>query len=189
MLIGLCGYAGTGKDTAAKALIDDFNFQRVAFADPIKAALVALDPYIPGHADEGFLRLSEFMHSRSWAEVKEYAEVRRLMQVLGTEVGRNQFDPEIWVKIAERKITSTMSVGHTVLTDVRFPNEARLIKRHGGTLVRLTRPGYGPVNEHVSDRASESWTYDYQIINDGTVADLHRKVADLVREIQGSLSQ
>ena len=48
VLIGLCGYAAAGKDTAARVLIDEFFFQRVAFADPIKAALLALDPFVPG---------------------------------------------------------------------------------------------------------------------------------------------
>lgn len=182
MLIGLCGYAGAGKDTAAQILIEELYFQRVAFADPIKSALLALDPYVPG--DGTFIRLSQFIEDRDWAEVKEYPEVRRLMQILGTEVGRNLFDPEIWVKLAESKILSTMAVGNTVVTDVRFPNEARVIKKHGGTLVRVSRPGFGPVNEHVSDRASENWTYDYFVENDSTVEALHEKMQKLVQELR-----
>lgn len=184
MLIGLCGYAGCGKDTAAQVLIDEFQFQRVAFADPIKQALLALDPLVPSDTDEAPERLSTFAQNRPWAEVKEYPEVRRLMQVLGTEVGRNLFDPDIWVKLAANKLASTLSVGSTVVTDVRFPNEARLIKRHGGVLVRLTRPSFGPVNEHVSDRASENWTYDYQISNEDDVSDLYQKMRDLVSQLQ-----
>jgi hypothetical protein len=184
VLIGLCGYAAAGKDTAARVLIDEFFFQRVAFADPIKAALLALDPLVPGPGEDQYLRLSEFCQERSWAEVKEYPEVRRLMQILGTEVGCNLFDPEIWVKLAESKILSQLSVGNTVVTDVRFPNEARLIKKLGGLLVRITRPGYGPVNEHVSDRASENWTYDRVLENDSTIADLHEKMKNLVEEVK-----
>lgn len=180
MLIGLCGYAAAGKDTAAHVLIDEFHFQRVAFADPIKAAVLALDPLVPNSDGTNHLRISEFSAGRDWAEVKEYPEVRRLMQIMGTEVGRNLFDPELWVKLAERKLASTLSVGSTVITDVRFPNEARLIKKHGGFLVRLTRPKVGPVNEHVSDRASENWTYDHHLVNDGDVSDLHQKTRDLV---------
>jgi len=187
VLIGLCGYAGAGKDTAARVLIDEFFFQRVAFADPIKGALLALDPLVPG-PDKDHVRLSEFCRDRSWAEVKEYPEVRRLMQVLGTEVGRNLFDPEIWVKIAESKILSQLSVGNTVVTDVRFPNEARLIKKHEGVLVRLSRPDFGPVNEHVSDRASESWTYDYILENDSSIEALHQKMRTLIKEIQSTRS-
>lgn len=184
VLIGLCGYAAAGKDTAAQVLIDEFNFQRVAFADPIKQALLALDPVVPGPKGETYMRLSEFSTERSWAEVKEYPEVRRLMQVLGTEVGRNIFDPDLWVALGERKILSTMSVGDTVVTDVRFPNEARLIKKHGGVLVRITRPGFGPVNEHVSDRASENWTYDHFVENNQSVETLHETMRKLLETLK-----
>lgn len=184
MLIGLCGYAACGKDTAAKVLIEEYYFHRVAFADPIKQALMALDPFVPGPNEGEYLRVSDFSAERDWAEVKEYPEIRRLMQILGTEVGRNLFDPEIWVKLAERKLTSTLSVGDTVITDVRFPNEARLIKSQGGYLVRIERPGFGPVNEHVSDRASENWTYHHHIKNDGTVEELHQKIRDLMAQLQ-----
>jgi len=184
VLIGLCGYAACGKDTAAQVLIEEFSFQRVAFAEPIKHALLALDPFVPGTEPGSFLRLSELSETLDWTKIKEYPEVRRLMQILGTEVGRNLFDPDIWVKLAESKLASTLSVGNTVVTDVRFPNEARLIKRHGGTLVRLVRPGLGPVNEHLSDRASESWTYDYHIENGDDVTSLHQKMRELVVQLE-----
>ena len=183
MLIGLCGYAGVGKDTAAQVLLEELRFQRIAFADPIKGALLALDPLVPGTGPGEFLRLSEFAEGRDWSEIKEYPEVRRLMQIMGTEVGRNLFDPEIWVRLAERKLESTLSVGDVVITDVRFPNEARLIRGYGGVLVRIDRPGFGPVNEHVSDRASERWAYDYRIENDSNVSALHDKISDLVAQL------
>ena len=184
MLLGLCGYAGCGKDTAAQVLLEEWNFQRVAFADPIKKALLALDPLVPAESGEGTVRLSEFATGRSWSEVNEFPEVRRLMQVLGTEVGRNLFDPDLWVRLAADKLAGTQSVGSTVVTDVRFPNEARLIKSHGGHLVRITRPEFGPVNEHVSDRASENWTYDFHLVNDADIPALHQKMRDLVSQLE-----
>jgi hypothetical protein len=180
----LCGYAAAGKDTAAQVLLEECSFHRVAFADPIKQALLALDPYVPGPEEAGFVRLSELTVEHPWVEVKEYPEVRRLMQLMGTEVGRNLFDSEIWVKLAEAKLASTLSVGDTVITDVRFPNEARLIKKHGGTLVRISRPGFGPVNEHVSDRASENWNYDYHLVNDGGISSLQQEMKALVARLR-----
>ena len=169
-----------GKDTAAQVLLDELCFQRIAFADPIKGALLALDPLVPDPDEDKFIRLSEFAQQRGWSEIKEYPEVRRLMQVLGTEVGRNLFDADIWVKLAERKLESTLSVGDVVVTDVRFPNEARLIRGYGGVLVRIERPEFGPVNEHLSDRASERWTYDQRVDNDADVPTLHEKLRQLV---------
>lgn len=184
MLIGLCGYAGVGKDTAAQVLLDELGFQRIAFADPIKGALLALDPLIPGEDGGPVLRLSEFCQTHPWSEVKDYPEVRRLMQTMGTEVGRNLFDPDVWVKLAKRKLESTLSVGDVVVTDIRFPNEARLIRGYGGVLVRLERPGFGPVNEHVSDRASERWSYDRRVDNDGEVEALYAKLRQMVTELR-----
>ena len=165
-------------------MLEELGFQRIAFADPIKKALLALDPLIPSPQEGQFLRLSEYAESHSWSEIKEYPEVRRLMQVMGTEVGRNLFDPDLWVKLAKRKLESTLSVGDVVVTDVRFPNEARLIRGYGGVLVRVERPGFGPVNEHVSDRASERWAYDRRIDNDSEVPSLHGKVRQLVSELR-----
>lgn len=184
MLIGLCGYAGAGKDTAALVMRDELSFQRIAFADPIKGALLALDPWVPGPEPEQFIRLSEFAKDRPWSEIKGYPEVLRLMQILGTEVGRNLFDPDIWVKLAKRQLESMLSVGDVVVTDVRFPNEARLIRGYGGILVRITRPQYGPVNEHLSDRASEHWAYDHHIENDKDLAHLKQSIRELVLELK-----
>lgn len=173
-----------GKDTAARVLLEELGFQRIAFAAPIKKALLALDPVIPSPEQGEYMRLSEYCQSREWSEVKEYPEVRRLMQILGTEVGRNLFDPDLWVKLAKRQLESTLSVGDVVVTDVRFPNEARLVRGYGGILVRVERPGFGPVNEHVSDRASERWAYDRRIDNDADVASLQGKLRDLVCELR-----
>lgn len=183
VLIGLCGYAGVGKDTAARVLLDELSFQRIAFANPIKKALLALDPLLPSPQEGQYMRLSEFCESHPWSEVKEYPEVRRLMQILGTEVGRNLFDPDLWVKLAKRQLESTLSVGDVVVTDVRFPNEARLVRGYGGVLVRIERPGFGPVNEHVSDRASERWAYDHRIDNDSDVKALQAKLRQLVSQL------
>lgn len=183
MLIGLCGYAGVGKDTAAKVMRDELGFQRIAFADPIKGALLALDPLIPTGEPGECIRLSQYVEDRSWSEIKDHPEVRRLMQVLGTEVGRNLFDPDLWVKLAKRQLESMLSVGNVVITDVRFPNEARLVRGYGGILVRIERPSFGPVNEHLSDRASEHWAYDHHVHNDGTIPELQVKIRTLISQL------
>lgn len=171
-----------GKATAAQVLLDELGFQRIAFAEPIKGALLALDPLIP--QDGQVIRLSEYCQTHSWSQAKDHPEVRRLMQIMGTDVGRNLFDPDLWVRLAKRKLESTLSVGDVVITDVRFPNEARLVRGYGGLLVRIERPGFGPVNEHVSDRASERWAYDRRIDNDADINSLHGKVRQLVAELR-----
>ncbi|MBI3925113.1 MAG: hypothetical protein HY319_06200 [Armatimonadetes bacterium] len=178
MLIGLAGYAGVGKDTAADVLVEEFDFRRVAFADPMREALELLDPFICNGEQEP-IRLCSLVQSCGWNQAKQNAEVRRLLQAMGTEVGRNLLGQDLWVQLAARKF-----VDRTVVTDTRFPNEARLIKQSGGVLVRLNRPGFGPVNDHLSDRAFDTWKYDHLIENEGTVEELHQQMRDLVGRLK-----
>ena len=46
MIIGLSGYARSGKDAVAQVLVSEFGFKRVAFADPIRDLLYEMDPKI-----------------------------------------------------------------------------------------------------------------------------------------------
>ena len=42
MIIGFCGFAGSGKDTAADYLVNFYNFDRISFAGPLKDTLSAV---------------------------------------------------------------------------------------------------------------------------------------------------
>lgn len=167
-LVGFAGYAGSGKDTAAQALISA-GWERIAFADAVRDAAMALDPIIAGHA-----RLSEILLDCGWDGAKQLPEVRRLLQRLGTEAGRKIHGDSCWVNIARRKaLASTKAV---VITDVRFANEAVFVLSHG-TLIWIERPGAGPCNDHVSEALGYlKEDADITIINDGTVEWLHSAV-------------
>jgi hypothetical protein len=168
-IIGLVGYARTGKDTVA-ATLADFDFQRLSFADPIRNAVYALNPYVT----EAGLRIQNLVDMLGWDAVKvQYPEVRRLMQVFGTEVAREQWSDSFWLDLAFNQMTEE---GKYVITDVRFPNEAEAVRTHGGTLWRIVRPGVGPVNGHASDNHIAEIQVDREIYNgysldelDGTV--------------------
>ena len=64
-----------------------------------------------------------------------------------------------------------------VFTDVRFSNEARMIKDYGGHIWRVERPGINPVNDHVSESELNAWNFDELIYNAGSLEDL----AEIVR--------
>ena len=177
-VIGLCGFAGSGKDEAAKALVED-GWLRVSFADALREALRALDPVVQIDAT-GAARLSEVIEAIGWDAAKKRADVRRLLQSLGTEAGRNIHGPNCWVDIARRKIDAAH--GNVVITDVRFPNECALIREYGGTLIKIERNGVGPVNGHVSEQLDAQ--PDLLIRNDGTVDELHEQI----RSVAGLLT-
>lgn len=176
MIIGFCGLAGAGKDTAAAHLVERHGYRRIAFADPMRVALERLDPFVQIGA--AHLRLSHIVAARGWHEAKKEPDVRRLLQRFGTEVGRNLFGTDVWVDLALDGVEPGERI---VATDVRFANEAAAIVRLGGIVVEVQRPGAGLAGTEAA-HASEAMDFGRHavIVNDGTLDELHAKVDDLL---------
>jgi hypothetical protein len=173
MIIGLSGYARSGKDTVAELLVLNYGFKRMAFADGIRDALLALNPILhDGH------RLNEIVTMYGWEVAKAKDEVRRLLQVMGTEVGRKLINEDVWVWLLFNKIGTDERI---VIPDVRFPNEARMIESQGGEVWRINRHNHGAVNDHISERAMDNHMFQRVIYNDGTLDDLADEVFMLMR--------
>jgi hypothetical protein len=153
-IIGLCGYAGSGKDALGAILVRKHGFQRIAFADAVKEQAI----------EEG------------WSGRKD-DEGRRLLQDIGME--KRLEDPLYWIKRASEKVNCV----NVVFTDVRFPNEVDFIRGIGGELVWISRPGVGPVNEHISESAIHSEVFDSYIHNDWGLEDLELCADSLVERI------
>ncbi|MET8111215.1 hypothetical protein [Streptomyces prasinus] len=186
LILGLAGYARSGKDAAAEALVQ-YGWSRAAYADKLKEFLLALDPLIPGHWGAGNLRLRKLVDAAGWDYAKvTYPEVRALLQRAGTEAGRKVLGADVWVDALFREHADAPAL---VVTDCRFPNEARAVVERGGVMIRVERPGVGPARDklgrvHESEVALDGWMYDHVLVNDGTVRDLHLKLyglADLVQ--------
>lgn len=182
MILGLSGWARAGKDTVGKILVEQYGFERMAFAEGVYAAAEALDPIVG--VPFGNSRLSDALdHYKGWHDAKDHPEVRRLLQRIGTEVGREVIDPDVWVMALANRLEWT-SLGLTVspdrnyvITDVRFFNEANWVKRVGGKVVRIQRHGFGPANDHVSERQLDDYPFDALLHND-------RSMEALVGEVQ-----
>ena len=164
MIIGLSGYAQSGKDTVAEYLVKERGFTRVAFADPIREFLLELNPIL-----ENGLHLTSVVDEFGWELAKKKEEVRRLLQATGV-AARKHVDQDLWVIAAMRKMDE--GVKDYVITDVRFQNEGVMIKQAGGQLWRIERIGVGPVNEHVSEHDLDNWEFDAYIHNNATIEDL-----------------
>ncbi len=179
MIIGLSGYAQTGKDTVAEHLISKYNYRRIAFADPIRKALYKLDPLV-GVGEFNSVHLRSAVDGMGWEETKRISpETRRLLQVLGTEVGREMFGPDFWVNQA---MNGVGKFDKAVFTDVRFPNEYRAIKAREGMVIRIVKPGTGAVNGHASETALDNFSFDATIVNDGSIYELSQKIDNLIKE-------
>lgn len=179
MIIGLSGYAGSGKDTVANYLVDDKGFVRVAFADAIKEALLKLNPIL-----ENGLRLNENVIKYGWEPTKARTETRRLMQVFGTEVGRNMFGSAFWVDMAFSKTMRHYPEDtNFVIPDVRFQNEADMIKERGGRVWRIERDGIEPVNSHSSETALDDYDFDLILRNNHSLETLFSMVNNEYQDV------
>ena len=181
LLIGLMVYAGAGKSTVAQILMEEHGFARGRFAGPLKAMLAALlrsageDKETVSRRFDGDLKKapSPALSGRS----PHYA-----MQTLGTEWGRDCMAPDFWIDIAEAGIDRHLSDGiPVVLDDVRFGNEADLIRAKGCILLQVKRPNVGPVNGYIGDHLDIE--PDSVLLNDGPIEIVQARVTGWVKRI------
>jgi hypothetical protein len=171
--IGLSGYARAGKDTVGKILVEEHGYIRASFADKLREAIVAINPIVQFKNNDTH-RIADLVDGIGWEDAKTgYPEVRRLLQAMGTEAGRKILGENVWVDLAFRDLPDGAKVA---FTDTRFENEATAIKATGGELWRIERPGFAPVNQHVSETALDSHPFDVFIENDGSLEQLHNRV-------------
>jgi hypothetical protein len=176
MIIGLSGYARSGKDTVAGMLMGIHGYERVAFADTIRTLLFAMDPLVM-HNDMSF-RLQDIVESKGWETAKtEYPEIRRLLQDLGVG-GRELLDDNVWINAALKDFAKEDKV---VVTDVRFKNEAARIKNMGGQIWRINRMSIGPANDHISEIDLDDWSFDAIITNNSDMPNLIKQIGVLLR--------
>lgn len=159
-LIGLAGYAKAGKDTCADALVSN-GFSRIAFADPLKDIARAI----------------------GWDGNKDDIG-RQLLQDLGVSL-RDFISTSVWVERAEEAIEEI--AGPVVISDVRFPNEVAMVRRRGGKVIRIERPGIEAVNGHISEHAIQGEVWDGVYINDSSLEELPDQFMEFIGDYVGAL--
>lgn len=202
MLIGLSGFARSGKDTVGAYLEQRYGYRRARFAAILKEVCARVfgfsseqidgalkevpDPRypMPGLCPScGTICSAEALGGDGW-----YCEAcqrlwpacvtpRLAMQTLGTEWGRRLFDG-VWVAATLRDIGADERV---VLCDVRFPNEAQGIRARGGRVIRLLRGAPESMHPSETSLADRHDCYDAAIDNRGTIVELRAHVDACVR--------
>lgn len=173
-IIGLTGYAQSGKDTFASILVEKYGYSRIAFADKIRDFLYGVNPMV-ACSPTGYLQ--DLVNLVGWDKAKQEPQVRRLLQDLGISA-RDLISEDIWVTAALSSVSKDQRV---VITDVRFENEAAMIKSMGGQLWRVKRSGVGPVNDHVSESEMDGYKVDQIFVNNGTLEDLEVLITTRMR--------
>ncbi len=165
LIIGLCGQKRSGKNETAEyidieAIRQGYTTQQLSFAKPLK----------------DMTKLMGFSEEAVNGDDKEIINplygksARETLQWLGTDVFREQYDKDIWLKIIKDKITKCTD-DVIIITDCRFDNEANLINELGGSVVQINRPGLE--SDDTSKHSSEQGiTYRYVDASIDNIKDL-----------------
>lgn len=204
MIIGICGFIGAGKDTIADYLVGFHGFRRDSFAGTLKDAVAAVFGW-----DRELLE-GRTPEARAWREQVDPWWAQRLdmpaltprwvLQYWGTEVCRTGFHDDIWIAALEARLARRSD--HTVISDVRFPNEIKAIRAQGGKMVwvqRGTMPHWHDIasranrgdlkaqewlannNIHSSETAWVGTNFDYVVSNNSSIEELFRQIKNLVQ--------
>jgi hypothetical protein len=140
ILVGIVGFAGSGKGTFGDILVTQHGFVADSYAAPVKDAVASIFGW-----DRKLLE-GDTQESREFRETpeKEWSKYfgrpftpREALQKMGTECGRNVYHPNLWVDALEQRIKKYPA--NYAITDVRFPNEIDQIVRLGGYVIRIKR--------------------------------------------------
>lgn len=174
MIIGLAGEKGSGKDTVAAYLVKQYQFERRAFADPLKKSVAALldIPFfqIDKFKNDDTVKVSVHHDEDGYLRNIKSQTFREFLQKFGTESHRDVFGVDFWVDQTLPK-DGYYHGRKIVITDCRFDNEVERIRHLGGKIVRIHRRGIEPgIDSHQSERFD--FIADYDIFNDDTLDDL-----------------
>ena len=206
-IIGFVGFIGSGKDTAADYLVNTHEFRRDSFANTLKDAVSAVFGW-----DRTLLE-GRTKQAREWREQVDpwwsdrlnmpNLTPRWILQYWGTEVCRHGFHDDIWIASIENKLRNTTD--NIVISDVRFPNEIKAIKKQGGLIVCIERgvkPHWYDIaiqanrgvdsainwlkenNIHASETSWVGEDIDYIILNNSTIDKLCEQINKVLPTIE-----
>lgn len=210
MIIGISGYSGSGKDLVGTIIqeisLNKWHVKKWAGKLKTIASILTGIP-VENFEDQEFKKT---LLGPEWGTVKDiplngvpvFADiqfnslitVRDFLQKLGTDAIRDGLHENTWVNATMADYSPTQvqwsdgpiggykdgEMPNWIITDTRFPNEAEAIKKAGGIVVRINRPGVQPINPHPSETSLDDWNFDAVINNDGDVSDIVHKVGLLL---------
>ena len=217
MIIGVCGFINSGKDTIADYLVNIHQFRRESFANTLKDAVAQVFGW-----DRDMLE-GRTRQSREWRERVDPWWAKRLnmptltprwiLQYWGTEVCRRAFHDDIWIAALENKLRNSQD--DIVISDCRFPNEIKSIKAAGGIVIRVVRgaepdwydaavsANHGPngniswalsraklerLKVHASESAWVGTKFDAEVDNNSSMDHLLNQINDLVLDLRAAKS-
>lgn len=149
-----------GKDTSCSILSKKYpNSVILSFAEP----LYSIMKYVQGVCGV------------------EQCKDRKLLQLIGTHA-RENYGQDIWANILRTKVNHFGAEKHIFVSDVRYPNEARVLREMGFTLVKLERSTEydNDIDSHSSEAGLDDSLFDFIIQNNGTLAELEETLLSIL---------
>jgi hypothetical protein len=198
MIIGICGFQSSGKDTIGEFLINKYGFKKLSFAGALKDIVSIMFGWSRDKL-EGVNK-----EDREWREVvdpwwSEQLQMpnltpRYVLQYFGTDIFRKYFHQDIWIKIVENQLIKFIEYNQNiVITDCRFKNEIDLISQYGGKIIHVYRNlpywfedykkgiEFEEVKKlHPTETAWIKNKMDYDIENDKTKEELYKKIENII---------
>jgi len=164
-LIGLSGKKQSGKDAFGKFLrVNVEHSHRLAFGDFVKTE-VAEACGVPAALIEAKKEM-----------------FRPILQWWGTDFRRDMNGNDYWVEQLAHAYHYLKNETLTVVTDVRFANEAKFIKDNGGLLVRVNRVFGSAADLHRSETSLDGFNFDLVVDNNGTLEQLKQQADNLIKQ-------
>lgn len=152
IVVGVVGHRQHGKNTMGDYFVTR-GYNRLSFAGPIKDIckqyMGMTDDQLNGSAKEAI--------DNRWQMTPLDA-----MQRIGN-MFRREISPDFWTRAMR------IDGPRTIICDVQFPDEVEMIKKRGGIIVKIVRPGMlsnDSINAHLT------------IINDGTLDEFKQKIME-----------
>lgn len=168
-LVAFVGGKGVGKTVCATHLASVHNFKRISVADPLKAIVKTLFRLSDDQVNDGELKETVV------ASLPLNATPRQLMQVIGTDLFRDAFTqrfPQMttgfWAMLLDQTLEGTLQYTDVVVDDIRFEDEAAIIRKHHGSLIRIDRHQATSAHRedtHASEHNHQAIVTDYTIFN------------------------
>jgi hypothetical protein len=213
MIISVTGLIGSGKDSIASYLIENYYFEKESFAGSLKDAAAAVFGW-DRELVEGATRISREWREKIdpwWAERLSIPHLtpRWVLQNWGTEVFRQHFHNDIWIASLENKLQHKEK--NVVLTDSRFPNELKMVREQAGSLLIRVKRGEDPTWFPLAQQANQgdqkskdelqnlgihaseySWVgenFNLELPNDGTLDELFSNIDSIMENLHLFKSQ
>jgi hypothetical protein len=178
-IIGLCGAAYSGKDTAALAIseLDPELSEIFAFAGPLKDACKSLFNFT--HEQLYDQDLKEKVDDRF------HKSPRQILQWLGTDILRNQINQDFFIMNMKQRIENSKA-NCIIISDVRFDNEAKFIKSLGGKIIKINRINgkTSEYSEHVTENGISSNLIDIIFYNDETLENFQKTIKNFIKLLE-----